>query len=408
MGEILNTIILIIVIVVLILGYVLISYFYNTYNQNKDLVNYNFKKTADYVNTNTTTITNNISSLENKTNSFDSRITLINTTTTSNVNLLTSNFDYLKTLTQPLITNPNSNIANFDTSLKNYFNFKHNNSTINEKLYSYQFGVTPNLSLELLRNIDATSGMTIRTNNERLFRVCDVANANSCIDLNVNNGNFNVYPSATSGNTINNMNIMNSSTGSVLANFNFPNKSIYLGGANENAGLYIKEGDVYVKNLNLLKSGTNYSDAKNVYDFNAPSSVANTFKYDFERLARTRIVRIVGNYTISTIPPATSGTSASTRIDVLLRSRFDIPSGTSISFELFEITSVSSAITLANANSSTALPNLTLNGKVLTGTTTAVVSANTFLHFTYTGTNISIATAFNSVTSYSRAFILEL
>ncbi len=408
MGEILNTIILIIVIVVLILGYVLISYFYNTYNQNKDLVNYNFKKTADYVNTNTTTITNNISSLETKTNSFDSRINLINTTTTSNVNLLTSNFDYLKTLTQPLITNPNSNIANFDTSLKNYFNFKHNNSTINEKLYSYQFGVTPNLSLELLRNIDATSGMTIRTNNERLFRVCDVANANSCIDLNVNNGNFNVYPSATTGNTINNMNIMNSSTGSVLANFNFPNKSIYLGGANESAGLYIKEGDVFVKNLNLLKSGTNYSDAKNIYDFNAPSTAANTFKYDFERLARTRIVRIIGNYTISTIPAVSSGTSSTTRIDLLLRSRFDIPSGTSISFEIFEITNASTPIRLANAISGTALPNLTLNGKLLTGSTNALVTANTTLYFRYNAANISIDSSFNNVTSYSRAFILEI
>jgi len=150
MSELLNTIILIIVIVVLILGYVLTSLFYNNYNQNKIAVDYNFKKTADYVNTNTATINDNISSIDNKTKSFDTRINLINSTTSSNINLVTSNINYLKSMTEPNLLNGTSNIAKFDTSLKNYFNFKHNQNTINEKLYNYKFGVDPNLSMELL------------------------------------------------------------------------------------------------------------------------------------------------------------------------------------------------------------------------------------------------------------------
>jgi len=408
MSELLNTIILIIVIVVLILGYVLTSLFYNNYDQNKIAVDYNFKKTADYVNTNTATINDNISSIDNKTKSFDTRINLINSTTSSNINLVTSNINYLKSMTEPNLLNGTSNIAKFDTSLKNYFNFKHNQNTINEKLYNYKFGVAPNLSMELLRNIDVTSGMTIRTNNERLFRVCDVANQANCVDLNVNNGNFNVFPSAIPNNKINNMNIMNSNNGTVLANFNFPDKSIYLGGNNENAGLFIKEGNVYVKNLNLLKSGTKYSDSKLLYNFITPSDSANTFKYDYNRLARTRFNRIMVNYTIITTPATTAGETATTRIDVLLRSRFIITANTNINFEVFELRNQPSSIILANRISGSALTALSLNGKTLNGNTTASVNVNTTLHFSYSGTNISIDSSLFNGNNYSRALIIEL
>ncbi len=405
MNEILNTIILIIIIVVLIIAYILISYFYKSYDENKQLVNYNFKKTANYINDTNNTISSNISVLNNKTSSYDSQINLISSYTTSNVNNLNSNFNIYKATLDPQITNLNSNLTNFDSGLKNYVNFKINNNSINDKIYSYQFGVNCNLTMELLRNIDVMSGMTIRTNNERLFRVCDNANNCNCIDLNVNNGNFNIYPSSTNNNTINNLNIMTSNKDKVLANFNFNQKSIYLGGAGEDAGLFINESNVYVKNLNLMKSGSQYADTKSIYDFNTPLPANNTFKYDYDRLSKSRPIRILGNYTINAT--TVSGVTT-TRLDILLKSKYDIPSGTPISFEIFELNSTVGNGNLGNSSSGSALSALTKSSKILSGTITTAVPANTTVHFYYSNTNIQIDPVFTGGTNYSGSFIIDL
>jgi len=405
MNEILNTIILIILIVVLIIAYILISYFYKSYDENKQLVNYNFRKTANYINDTNNTINSSITALNNKTSSYDSQINLISSYTTSNVNNLNSNFNIYKATLDPQISNLNSNLTNFDSGLKNYVNFKINNNSINDKIYSYQFGVNSNLSMELLRNIDVMSGMTIRTNNERLFRVCDNANNCNCIDLNVNNGNFNIYPSNTNNNAINNLNIMTSNKDKVLANFNFNQKSIYLGGAGEEAGLFINESNVYVKNLNLMKSGSQYADTKSIYDFNTPLAANNTFKYDYDRLTKSRPIRILGNYTINAT--TVSGVTT-TRLDILLKSKYDIPSGTAVSFEIFELNSTVGNGNLANGNVSSPLTTLNKSSKILSGTIGVAVPANTTVHFYYSNTNIQIDPVFAGGTNYSGSFIIDL
>ena len=405
MNEILNTIILIIIIVVLIIAYILISYFYKSYDENKQLVNYNFKKTANYINDTNNTISSNISILNNRTSSYDSQINFISSYTTSNVNNLNSNFNTYKGILDPQMSNLNSNLTNFDLGLKNYVNFKINNNSINDKIYNYQFGVNSNLSMELLRNIDVMSGMTIRTNNERLFRVCDNANNCNCIDLNVNNGNFNIYPSTTANNGINNLNIMTSNKDKVLANFNFNQKSIYLGGAGEDAGLFINESNVYVKNLNLMKNGSQYADPKSIYDFNNPLAANNIFKYDYDRLTKSRPIRILGNYTINAT--TVSGTTT-TRLDILLKSKYDISAGTPVSFEIFELSSTTGNGSLGNGNSGSALSALNKSSKILSGTISTAVPANTTIHFYYSNTNIQIDSAFAGGTNYSGSFIIDL
>ncbi len=402
MNEVVNTIILITVILVLILAYVLLSYFYNNYDENKQIVNSNFKKTATHINETNTTINNNITALDNKATGIDNKYNLVTITTNSNLNNLSSNFNSYKSTTDPLLTSFNSNLINFDNNLKYYANFKDNNVSINDKLYSYKFGVTPNLSLELLRNIDVISGMTVRTNNDKLFRVCDSGNATHCVDLNVNNGNFNIYPSPLNNNGINNLNIMTSNKDKVLANFNFNQKSIYLGGAGEDAGLFINESNVYVKNLNLMKNGANYSDPKSLFDVNTPSSTFNTFKYDVNRLTTVNKV-IIGNYTINA---TTKDGTTTTQLDIFLKSKFQIPEGTQISIEIYEIKTPPAGVILNNKLPSSPLGSLTLTGKILTGTITSSILPNITTHFRNDSSDIAIDSFFNG-TNYSRAFISE-
>jgi len=407
MSGILITIILIVIIIVLIIAYVLLSYFYNSYDDNKKLVNFNFKKTANYINDN---ITNSISAIDIKTKEIDSKFNLTTATVNSNVKDMSSNLNNYKSIIDPKIDLLDSNISNYDNAIKYYVNFKNNNNIINDKLYNYKFDVTPNLSMELLRNIDIISGMTIRTDNDKLFRFCDRTNASNCIDLTVNNGNFNIYPSSTGNNGINNLNIMTSNKNKVLANINFAQKSIYLGGAGEDAGLFINESNVYAKNLHLMKTGTNYSDPKNVYAFNSSATNHNTFKYDYDRLIRDNLTRIIGNYTIN--PTLSGSTITSIRIDVLLKSRVAIPAGTAISFEVFEFktsdTVPPTVITLTNLNTNTnsILTSLSATSKILSGTIATAVAADTTIHFYATNTATIQYDPLFQMIPYSRAFII--
>lgn len=399
MGGILITIILIILLIVLIIAFILLSYFYNAYDENKKLTNFNFKKTASYINDN---ITGSISAIDVKAKEIDSKFNLTSATVQSNVNVISSNFNNYKLLTDPKINLIDSNISNYDTAIKNYVNFKMDNNTINDKLYNYKFGVTPNLSMELLRNIDVISGMTIRTDTDKLFRFCDKTNASNCIDLTVNDGNFNIYPTPTGTNGVNNLNIMTSNKEKVLANFNFNNKSIYLGGAGEDAGLFINESNIYAKNLHLMKTGAKYADPKVIYETNKVNPAYNTFKYDYERLARDRLTRIIGNYTLN---PTVSGATTTVRLDILLKSRVEIPAGTTIEIEVFELKAGITG-TLANSVASSPLVALNLNGKILTGTISAAVAANTTIHFWNSGTTVQYDPVFQTI-NYSRAFIVE-
>lgn len=417
MNELYYALIMITIIIVLILVFVLLSYFYNSYTDNKVRVNSNFKKTATYINDTNTTITDNIASV-------DSKYDKITTKTNSDVTSLSSNLNSYINTTNPLLssfssnlsansslnTNTQSNLFKFDNNLKQYFEFKSDNNSINDALYNYNFGITPNLSLSLLKKIDVASGMTIKTNtNDKSFRICDDTNSNSCIDLNVNNGNFNIYPS-TVGN-INNLNIKKSGNGRVLANFDFNSNSIYLGGTGEDAGLYIKEDNVYMKNLNLLSNNTKFDDTKVMYDNTNPSQAFNTYRYNLDDIKKINnfIAQppasklIIGNYSIS---PTTSA-NTEFQLDIYIKSKYQIPAGTILNIELFEITAANATLLNINPETKTLyISNMVLAGKVATASIISAIPPNTTIQFRYIGTSIVIDPAKFPVNT-NRAFVLD-
>jgi len=293
-----------------------------------------------------------------------------------------------------------SNVSKLDNNLRNYFEFRNNNASINQALFNYNFGVTPNLSLSLLQRVDAASGMTIQTDaRQRSFHICDYENSNSCIDLNVKNGNFNI-----SG-TVN---------GRVLANFDFNSNSIYLGGTGEDAGLYIKENNVYLKNLNLLSNNAKFNDAKVMYNSATPTQPFNTYSYNLEDVKKINNFMtqpsklIIGNYSLSNIllpPDNVSGTL----LDIYIKSKFLIPEKTSINIELFEInTPLGGSVSIYNSLSGTQpIQSLTIEGKNATATISSDVPANRTIQFRYSGSLISINTASFPSIPINRAFISD-
>lgn len=402
--------IIITIILVLILVFVLLSYFYDNYSENKVKVNSNFKKTSNYINDTNNTILKNIAGVDDKYNRITSR-------TDNNVSSLSSNLNtYATTFTSNLNTNTilnnttSSNLSRFDNNLKNFFEFRNNNASINEALFNYNFGVTPNLSLSLLQKIDVASGMTIKTDaNQRSFKICDYANSNSCIDLNVNNGNFNIYPSASSTGTVNNLNIKKSSTGRVLANFDFNSNSIYLGGTGEEAGLYINENNVYLKNLNLLSNNARFDDTKVLYNSTTPNQSFNTYRYNLDDVKKINnfIAQppasklIIGNYSLSNI---VQSDRTEALLEIYIKSKYEIPLGTSMNIELFEMNSANTL--LNNEITGNQIPSITVAGKNATAQVSSTIPANTTVHFKYKGTAISINTSsFPSI--INRAFILD-
>lgn len=424
MNELFYALIMITIIIVLILVFVLISYFYNNYSENKVRVNANFKKTSNYINDTNNTIVQNISSVDNKYGGITSK-------TNSDVTSLENKFNSFVNTTNPVLSsfssnlnannilnaNSSSNLTKLDNNLKNFFEFRNNNASINEALFNYNFGVTPNLSLSLLQKIDVASGMTIKTDaNQRSMKICDYANSNSCIDLNVQDGNFNIYPSASTSGTVNNLNIKKSGTGRVLANFDFNSNSIYLGGTGEDAGLYINENNVYLKNLNLLSNNARFTDAKVMYNSATPTQSYNTYSYNLEDIKRMNnfmvqppnVKLIIGNYSLSNIllPP---DNVPGTLLDVYIKSKYLIPVGTAINFELFEInTPASESTTLYNSLAGTQpIQSITISGKNATAQISIAVPANTTVQFRNSRSLISINTASFPTIPINRTFIVD-
>jgi len=309
---------MIFIVLLLFLAYLLIAYFYNSYDTYKIKVNDNFTKTKDYINTTTTTLDTNMNTLNTNTNNkYTSIIDNIKNENNTKFNIIDSNILFLNSNSSNIkvdITSNITNLSNFDRNIKQYIEFKDNNNNINEAIFNHTFSAVPTLSLNFIRNITAISGMTIKTDllNSNQFRICDNnINEKNCIDMTVKDGIFNIYPSDIQSNNINNLKISGKNK-NILANFDLANNNIYLGGDQENAGLFIDSNNkFYVKALNFLTADAKYSETKQNYNKNNISTgqTFNTLKYDSEdiiNLNKNNLDNAVsGMYTIFKATPNT-------------------------------------------------------------------------------------------------------
>jgi|LakMenE01Jun11ns_1017448.scaffolds.fasta_scaffold9959677_16 predicted nucleic acid-binding Zn-ribbon protein len=145
---------------------------------------------------------------------------------------------------QERINKVSNKMNQFDTALKKYFKFSEDNVGIdNDKIFQHTFsGINPNL--QLLTEVDAVSGLTVKTSGNQSFKVCNAEN--NCMSMNVENDRFNITPI-----NVNNLTI-NSRNNSTLANFDLQTNSIYLGGSDMNAPMFIQDSNLYVNNMSVL------------------------------------------------------------------------------------------------------------------------------------------------------------
>ena len=290
MNDLYYNIIIIVLVLVLFLAYILIAYFYNSYNNYKEDVDDNFDRTKNYINSTMTKIDTNIRTSVNENNNkitntcnyindINSKVNRLDLRTNDNYDTLNRNINSANSNinnTNINLNTTNSNLLNnqinlnkFDTNLKQFFQYKSNGTTINDAIFNYQFGVgvSSNFSLDLLRSVNAISGMTVQTDNTNNFRLCDKSSNQNCMDMSIDNQGLNIFPTSStlnSNNTTNNIYIYDKTKTNIIAKFDLANKGIYLGGGGENAGMYIKDSNVYIKKLNVI----NNDSYANITNFN--------------------------------------------------------------------------------------------------------------------------------------------
>lgn len=155
------------------------------------------------------------------------------------------------------VQNVDGNIQKMDSALKKYMAFYDNNESINnKKIYDYVFS-DADKKMQLMTQVDTYSGMTIVTPeemfNDKNLKICD--ETHNCMHLNTNSDGFNIVPDNN-----NNLTIYSTSQ-EPLARFDLQNNSIYFGGTDVNAPMFIRNQDLYINNVNLILKDTETLDA---------------------------------------------------------------------------------------------------------------------------------------------------
>jgi hypothetical protein len=384
MNDLYYNIIIIVLVLVLFLAYILIAYFYTSYSNYKEDVDDNFEKTKNYINTSISKIDDNIRSsiTENNTkinntsnyiNDINKKVSRVDLKSEDNyyeVKNSLNNYSSNLNKTNLLIDSNTININKFDTNIKQFIQYKSNGTTINEAIYNYQFGVSPNLSLDLLRNVNAISGMTIETDNISNFRLCD-KNKN-CMDMNINNKGLNIFPTNSTNNTTDNILIYDKNKEKVLAKFDLKNRGIYLGGEDENAGMYIQDSNVYVKKLNIINNSDKYASIKTLYDKNNKGQIQSYNTYPFELDDINNKTEINGIYSII------KGTETPPQNEIIINFKCsnNIPSGTTLSFNIQELSNTSTTdiiITSIETIPTSIISSATLNTNIIKIITSTII-----------------------------------
>lgn len=259
-----------------------IMYLVYDYMQYKDNIDKSFDITTKHVNDSFAKVSENIDEAQNKIQLANNDIHSVSLKTDAVMNSFDTfrgnytntleDIDYNFNLSEQYYRNLNRNLQenkaslnafgsnlqasqavsksldDFDTALKKYFKFSENDQAIvNNKLFQHTFsGINPNL--ELLSQVHTASGLTITTpldkvNNKNL-RICN-SNRN-CINMNVDDNTFNISPE-----NLNNL-VVNSKNNNALATFDLQNDSIYFGGSDLNAPMFIQNSNLYLNNLNFI------------------------------------------------------------------------------------------------------------------------------------------------------------
>jgi hypothetical protein len=237
---------LVVICVILYIIYDVINY--------KNSVDDSFDQTSNHMNESFSKVSENIESVQKDVESNADNLKKTNTEMNSVKETVNNN----GTILTAKLEENEQNTLNFDTALKKYFTFYDNNQNLeNDKLFEHIFSsISPNLDLRA--HVNAMNGMIVNTpeekSNSKNFRICN--SLKNCISLNVNSEGFNITPEEVSNMTI------TSKSNKTLAKFDMANDSVYIGGSNTDAPFYVKDNDVFIKNVNMNQVISDVSDIK--------------------------------------------------------------------------------------------------------------------------------------------------
>lgn len=398
-------VVIIFIVIILFLAYLLLAYFYNSYDIYTVSTNDNFIKTKDYINNTIKILDTNMNTLNSNTNNkYTAIIDSIKNDNTLKINNLNSNIVAINSnsaIIQSNITTNSNNINKFDTNIKQYIEFKDNNNNINEAIFNHTFSTIPNLSLNILRNVTAISGMTIKTdiNNSNQFRICDNnINSPKCIDMAVSGDSFNIYSSDIQSN-VNNIKFLGKNK-KTLANFDLANNNIYLGGDETSAPLFINSNnEIFFKSINILSNNVNYLENKQYYNkLGLPTQTFNTYKYDINDIINSK--QYINNNLINGLYNIYKGAITNTII-INLKIKTIIPMSSTVIFDIDEIANTTSNISLSFTElpSSVYINTVKLNTKTISLTFKAEVPINTNIKIKITDASLAL------LPTYTETFI---
>lgn len=387
MNDIYINLIIIAIIIILFLSYILIGYFYNNYKEYKVNVDRSLYKTSRYINTTNNKLTSNISSTLNVINNTSNNLNdkIITDRNTNDLKFMSTNSNITNVNNNS--SNTSNNLSKYDNNIKNYMQFRYGTDIINDALYNHRFDTSPspNLSLKLLTDITAINGMTVKTNVNKTMQICDGNVVDSkCINMDVNaNGDFDIYPDNIN---VSNINIYNKNKLKVLAKFDLNSNNIYLGRDDENAGMVINEGNVFVKNINFLKTGSNYADAMNRNDIYQPYNITQINKL---------FSSINGIYTI--IKSTGTETPPQNTLIINFQPKFDIAVAKTLTIPIYELNNTAAAtssISITNDSATQFGATAILNLKNISLTTTALIAKNTNIRIKFVDAKITVAATY--------------
>lgn len=159
------------------------------------------------------------------------------------------------------IIRSDAKISNMTGSFGNYFHFNDiigSEGSVSDRVVGKN---GPELGFATLTR--HTQGMRVMTPeslvDDKNLKVCN--RNNNCINLNANDSGFNITPENLNNLTINTKNEL------PMARFDMESNSIYLGGADMNAPLFIRDNNMYINNINMIlkEPGTKITE-QNVND----------------------------------------------------------------------------------------------------------------------------------------------
>lgn len=290
---------IIFLIIIVFIG--LFIYIFRDYFLYKNDTDNKIDKTSNYINNVIKDIDTNIVHYNNLIdNKYDNITSQINSNIIDKINRNSRIYNNNVDMISSNIFNTSNNVVKFDKNLNRYMTFNTNNpDNINKNFYEYNFANTNNLNIDILKKVNTNNGLTVKTTseliNDRNLNICNDIDNPSCMNFNINEKSLNITPPGGTNDTLNLLNIKNKNANNI-ASFDLKDNKIFIGtpyqyqSNDKSSPLYIDQGKVYIKQLQLIKPsvvGIGTTSDNRIDPYESITNIENIYNDIFEKNTKT-------------------------------------------------------------------------------------------------------------------------